>query len=644
MPTAAPVNRPGLVNVYRVSETPAGKPVTVPTQTVRRVVSPESTGGAGFNYETGLGAIALSRLLMGDRVEGLEVPVRRVKLQAQHAGHPLDDVVVEGIGPAGETRVIEFQAKRTLSPAPSDDGFTETVSRCCAAVQGEGHDGPILRRQRRFGLATRSTGPLTDLVRVTRAARSHDSVASFLEVVRTTASAGVVQRLDQLRETVAAYLMTDEPAPAPAEADVDELTWRVARALYVWTVDAEDSGASVLAARDRLSDLTQDAEGADRLFHALVSLARHWAPQAATVDLGLLRLSLEERGFALDAAPAQRAAFETLLEASAEALDTNVVSLGGRLVLPRLAVRGVVRDAVVEAPTVLISGPAGVGKSMLARLVADDLSTDGAAVLAINLSNRTGGLPVLQDDLGVQLRDAFHGAPIGALRVLVLDGAEQVLSDAGVLFRAVLRSLPAPTSGAPSWSVVLVARDEAAAAVEGMARERGREVLRVPVGELSDLEVARVLQEFPSLAPLSRNLRAKGLLLRRPYLVELLIRSSEVAALRDDIVGEEDLMDVVTARLVRRDEGALPGQGAPDARSDIYLALADAAIVNALPSPLDGRDASAREGLRSDGVIRNTRLSWRFAHDVLVDYAVATKLLEPGGWERLDEAPSVVSQ
>src|ERR1039458_7496116 len=40
---------------------------------------------------------------------------------------------------------------------------------------------------------------------------------------------------------------------------------------------------------------------------------------------------------------------------------------------------------------------------------------------------------------------------------------------------------------------------------------------------------------------------------------------------------------------------------------------------------------SARQGLASDDVITRARSSWRFAHDVLADYAVATRLLEPDG-------------
>jgi hypothetical protein len=111
----------------------------------------------------------------------------------------------------------------------------------------------------------------------------------------------------------------------------------------------------------------------------------------------------------------------------------------------------------------------------------------------------------------------------------------------------------------------------------------------------------------------------------------LLVRATWFSALADGVAGEEDLVDIVMDRLVRRDEGGLPGRGAPDARADICLALADAVLANEVPARLDGSDAEARQGLSSDDVITRVRASWRFAHDILADYAVASRLLEPDG-------------
>jgi hypothetical protein len=151
----------------------------------KKIASPEATGGAGTNYESRFAGVVLARLLRGDHVDGLGLPLQRVQFQGRFAGHLLDDIVAEGTDALGRTRIIEYQAKRTLSPAPSDDEFKETVARCIEALQGDGEDGEIDRRLRRFGLVANPSRPLTDLSRVTDIARAHNSAGSFLVLRRS---------------------------------------------------------------------------------------------------------------------------------------------------------------------------------------------------------------------------------------------------------------------------------------------------------------------------------------------------------------------------------------------------------------------------------------------------------------------------
>jgi len=66
-----------------------------------RVASPEATGGAVVAFEARVGAIALSRLLRGDRVPRLDRSPKRVRLQQLMAGAVLDDVVFDADDPRG---------------------------------------------------------------------------------------------------------------------------------------------------------------------------------------------------------------------------------------------------------------------------------------------------------------------------------------------------------------------------------------------------------------------------------------------------------------------------------------------------------------------------------------------------------------
>jgi hypothetical protein len=609
-----------------------------------RVPSPQATGGAGGTVEARVTAILLARLLRGDRVPGLALAPTRVRLQQTVAGALLDDIVIDATEPSAAVRTIEYQSKRQLSPGKGNDDFVDIVERCLVAIDGDsaGDDaGAVAAGRRRFGIASHPSTALADLRRVTDIARSHESPDGFGRVIENTARAGVRQRYTQLQATIAhtRRKSVTELVAGPTDEELRESTWRVARALHVWQLDAEPHGVDVLAAQDRLADLLPAEADPASLFNHLVGLAGEWSPQAGSVTLNMLRTRLEGDGFALQAHPARRRSFETARTATVALLNPEAARLGRRLSLARVPLRSRVIEALADHDSVLLTGRAGVGKSILARLVGADVSDEGDVVLALNLTGRTGGLHPLQEELGTRLDDAFSGAPIGHKRLLIVDGAEQALTDAGALLNAVLSALPTDRGTAPPWQVLLTSRDEAASAVAELVEQRsGHAPRQVQVAELDDPEVEQILTEFPELTPVGRNPRARALLLRRPYLVELLVRGVATAGLPPAMVGEEDLLPLVYDRLVRRSDGALPGQGLPDARADVFQALADAAVANTLPVRLDGSDALARPGLASDDVISRVGLRWQFAHDVLLDYAVANRLLEADGTALLSAA------
>ncbi|GAB5014732.1 hypothetical protein MAHJHV65_15300 [Mycobacterium avium subsp. hominissuis] len=429
-------------------------------------------------------------------------------------------------------------------------------------------------------------------------------------------------------------------APEVAEADVDHFVWQVARVLYVWEAAADASGETVRQAIDRLEDLVSPPTRAIGVWDALEELAHRWTPQAASISPAMVRAELETKGLALEAAAKYAGAFRILTQVSRAVLDIGAVTLGRTLQLPRHQLRAHVIEAVADGTDVWMSGRPGVGKSSAGRLVAADLRADGASVVAISLAGRSGSLSALEADLGVALRNAFAGAPIGARRVLVIDGVEQALTDAGHLLTSILDVLPDPTD-APGWQLVLTAREEAVPTISRLLDDRGRTSrVGVTVGELDDDEVAQVVGAFPMLAVVQRSARAAALLLRRPYLIELLIRAAGKDGLPSTLGGEEDLITLVIQRLVRCDDGGLLGAGHPEDRIDTFLRMAEAGIAGNLPVLLTGSDALARQGLLSDDIIARPgqSQSYRFAHDVLLDYALAARLSEPGGRELLAAA------
>ena len=69
---------------------------------------------------------------------------------------------------------------------------------------------------------------------------------------------------------------------------------------------------------------------------------------------------------------------------------------------------------------------------------------------------------------------------------------------------------------------------------------------------------AELLAAFGQLEPLNRHGRPRRLLLRRPYLVDLLVRGSARSGLPEQMLAEENVVSLVYERLIRRSDGASP--------------------------------------------------------------------------------------
>lgn len=594
----------------------------------RAATSPEATGGAGTIAEYRLGAVALVALLVGDRLNGLHVPVTRVEFQQGIAGRNLDDIVIHGESPTGDDLVVDYQSKRNLAPTAGNSEFQKVITASVRTLRSDPEG--VTTRRHRVGIA--AAGPLVQLAelrRVTAVASANHSPEGFRAVlVPGTTDRDVCDRCEHLRRAVSAALQEID-GNTPTDAEIDLMTWRLASALEIWVVEVEGDGRDARDAINRLGEHTGDRVGAESLFESLVSLAELWGPSAGTINNALLRMELERRGVALPSSHIGAAAFRRS-QASTEGILSNLnARIAGSLHLPRQALRDRITSCALEHPITLVTGKAGAGKSALACLAAADLRSSGNVVIVVALAH---GMTVsdLDDDLGATISDALAGAPTGRTRVLVVDGAEQALSDACRLLGHVVDAMPHPERE-PGWNLVVTARDEAAYAVESLLTRRlGRAPQIVAVGDLSDDEVDEVLSAFPHLAGIARHPRPAQLLLRRPYLVSLLAGHASGASV-ERLIGEEDVVDLVMNHIIRRDGGAVQGRGTPDARSEVFLKLADAQIAGQLPSRIDGTDGEAKEGLRIDGIIALDRMSYRFAHDVLADYAVAARLLEPGG-------------
>lgn len=607
------------------------------------VASPLSTGGAGTIFEYRVAAVVLAALLRGDRPPGLEVPVTEVRLQQRIAGHYLDDVIAIADHPGAVCLQVDFQVKRSLDPVTSDTEWQSVVAQCLDTLEAD--RDRVVARHHLLGLAARAhVGHLEELQELTRWAREHPDIAVFLTVVdadKGGPNRGVRSRWKHLR-TIVQDLLTARRGAVPLQDVTDEAAHRIAAALWVWVVKAEDGEDDHRNTLNRLGDLLTQGQpnAAQDAFLHLADIAQARGTRAGGVTAAGLRAEMERRHVPLAADPRQRADLAELDRWTSDFLDSTRDHMAGTLHLPRTVLLDQLVEAAAQHRHVLVTGRAGAGKSALARQAARWLRDNGATVVALSLTERQWRtLADVEADIHARLATALAGAPTTAGRMLLIDGAEQVLADGGALLTSLLQEVPHGKDALP-WHVLLTARDEATGEVrEALTRQSSDGAPHpVVVGDLTDTEVGEVLDTFGQLRPLERHSRPRRLL-RRPYLVDLLVRGSTTRGLPERLLAEEDVVRLVYEGLIRSGGVARPGMGAPDARSDVYLAMADSVLTGNQFARLAGTDAHARAGLVSDNVLDRKTASYRFSHDVLADYAVATTLLEPDGAAAIADVP-----
>lgn len=573
--------------------------------------SPVSRGGAGVYIEGELGAFYLLAMLAGTEPRGLPgVKLTRVRFQGVDQGYTLDDLILEGVGPAGEV-LLEIQSKRDVSFSSKDAIFAEVAGQVAATnsrgVPEDRHFLAVATQRQSKAIS----GPYQDVLIWARAAGASS------EFFRRIAAKGVAS--DQMRSFVSTFRAN---LVAAGIADDDDIIWRFLRRFTILVFDFESTAPlartySLAIARQVLAD--EDVPKAESLWSELIEISISIAKVGGAISRQELRVKLLGRGFHLTGDRDYRAARALLAEQARHTLANIGTSVGG-VTLVRHAAVDALNAGLENARFVELRGGPGVGKSGVLKLIAERVGRESVLIILEPVSTPAGGWAAFAQRYGIPgtAREFFDDLAASGGGLVVVDGLEMFIDPSTQL---TVNQLLREAAAVPGFAVIATARAIEAGGGDNWIRDDVIEAFEgihpVTVGELTDDEVEVLSEGTPELRVILSPGHPASSIARNLYRLSRLVKGPGSTKIRTE------------AELARRwweTADYLPGN--PRAGQRIIAELACIALTGGSTLHVQ-EDSEARTHLaRSLTLTEVRRDQFAFYHDVLRDWGIGSIIFE----------------
>jgi hypothetical protein len=584
---------------------------------VGRISSPASTGGAGTMFEQHVGAYWLALLL----VRGIppilhDCVVEEVHLQTEHLGWHTDDFLIVGETGSSDRRRLAGQVKRKLTVSAKDNEFKKAMQDLWKDFNG---CQQFSLSTDRFALVTlRGTNTLLEhfsgLLDCARIARD----GADFERLLTTPGFLNAKAVHYCREIQT--IIGEAEGRSVCVAQV----WPFLRVLHVLSLDLNSATGQTEAMIMTLLAHTAAHEdplnAAKTSWNALLHEVGEAMPAARSYRRDDLPEVLRQRHSPLGTT--EQRALQALSAHSAPILDGIRSTIGRDIHLDRERLVLSVIQQLESTQVVMVSGPAGSGKSSIAKDAINILSADHFA-----FSFRAEEFAEPHLDRMLQLSQIpCNASALGAIlagqgrKVLLVESVERLLEAST---RDAFADLLTLINSDKSWRLLLTCRDYSSDLVRtAFLQGAGVDYYIAAVPPLDDGELEEVKEAYPTL---SRPLADVALrrLLRNPYILDkaLQISWSEGRPLPQR---EREFRAVFWEQIVRVEHRV--GRAMPRRRDAAFTQIAlRRARTLALYAPCSGLDEEAVETLRNDSLIvfsPHSDVLVAPAHDVLEDWAL----------------------
>ncbi|MER2512256.1 MAG: ATP-binding protein [Nitrosomonas ureae] len=584
--------------------------------THKDVASPTATGGSGTFFEQHVGALFLALML----VRGIppilkDCQIEEVHFQTAHLGWQTDDLLAIGIqASSGQRRRLAMQVKRNFTISSKNEDCRATFAGFWNDFK---HNTNFNTDHDRLSLVTlRGTDALLNKFNsLLDCARASENGADF---ARRIAPSGYLSKEALGHSDAIKTIIEDIEGEAPSDQDY----WRFLMVLHVISFDLNTPSAQTEGwINSLLAHTTAEhnpVAAATTSWHELLALASSGMPTASSYKYADLPEPLRLR----HNAPVSKIGLNPLLAHSQTTLNGIHTTIAHGTSISRKALLTRLIDQLDRGKVVLLTGPAGIGKSALAKGVIELLRDDQfcltfrAEEFATSHIDQT--LQQAQSSLNAERLLALLAAQCRT--VILVESVERLL-EASV--RDAFTDLLHLAMKDGSIQLLLTCRDYSVETVRASLLEPIgllSSVLEVP--PLTDEELSEIIKIIPSLERVIKNLSLHALL-RSPYILD---RAAQMdwSDPQNLPVDERAFRSKCWKEIVRRDAVAMHGM--PLRREKVFLELTGRRARALSPYvQCDDLDLEALEALRKDDLIvvsSETSSLAAPAHDVLEDWAI----------------------
>jgi len=579
--------------------------------------TPASTGGAGTSFEQHVDTAFLALLL----VKGIppciiDTRIEEVHFQTRHLGWYTDDILIIGRCGDGSTRRLAAQVKRTFRISSIDEDCVSTIDGAWKDFQSSTRfdkfkDAIAIITQRGSERLLAHFGTLLDL------ARASLDADDFL---RRIGLQGFINKIARnYNQEIRKIIESKNGVPI-----VDNDYWEFLKSLHILNLDLNSPTSQVEAwIKTLLAHTASDSNNLDvarATWNELLSLASRADPIAESLTYDKLPEDL--RRLHSPIGRPEHSAIKTLGEHSELVLTRISSIIGPAIHIPRDALCTNLQECLELNQVIIVTGPAGSGKSAIAKDVIGKLSQE---YMVFAFRAEEFAAPHLDETIHrcqivISSHALFSLFALHSKKLILIESTERLLEKSEREAFAHLLQLIRDDDG---WRIILTCRDYSLDIIRTSFLEYAGlpySVVNVPL--LNDIELNQAIAEIPKLKRPNENPALHKLFLN-PYILDKAVRMDwpENAKLPQD---ERSFRSKVWKEIIREDDKTASGM--PMRREEVFLhiALRRAQSLDQYAKCGD-LDKQALDHLRNSNLIEFSEKTENLAapaHDVLEDWAL----------------------